>query len=220
MLHRQGESTSRNRVARRMQSLGLRAKTCRKFRVTTDARHPYPVAPNRLQRCFTVSAPNQVWVSDITYLWTRHGWVYLTVFLDLFARLVVGWAVSRSLSHDMVVQALRRAIGRRRPPRGLLIHSDRGIQYACQGFTDTLHTHGLIQSMSRKGDCWDNAVAESFFRTLKTEWFYHQKLEDLRHAERELFQYIELYYNPVRIHATLGYQSPMEFERNLWQQCA
>lgn len=219
-LHRRGRHYSRKRVAERMKKMGLRSKVQRKFRVTTHSRHSYPLAPNLLNRHFRVAAPNQVWVSDITYIWTHSGWLYLTMFIDLFSRLVIGWAVSTSLSHEMVLQALYRAIGHRRPPRGLMVHSDRGIQYACGGFTDVLAQHGFIQSMSRKGDCWDNAVAESFFRTLKTELVYHVDLFDKQHLEKELFEYIEIFYNRQRIHSTLGYLCPTEYEQVKLNKCA
>jgi transposase InsO family protein len=211
-LAKKGEKVNRTRVAKRMHHMGIRSKVARKFRVTTDSNHAEPVAPNLLNRRFTTDAPDQVWVGDITYLWTQAGWVYLTVFLDLFSRMVVGWAVSSSLSHEAVVRALWRAVGRRQPGAGLMIHTDRGIQFACEGFRAVLKQRAFIQSMSRKGDCWDNAVAESFFRTLKTEWYYGNSLRNLSHAESELFKYIERFYNGQRLHATLGYVSPMEFE--------
>ena len=219
-LIKKGESVNRTWVAQRMQDMGLRSKVKRKYRPTTDSKHSEPVAPNVLNRQFTTSAPNQVWVSDITYLWTQSGWVYLTVFLDLFSRMVVGWAVSRSLSHEAVVSALWRAVGRRRPPKGLLVHSDRGVQYACGNYRAVLEQLGFGQSMSRKGNCWDNAVAESFFRTLKTEWYYGETFTDIEHVKRELFEYIERFYNGQRLHATLGYVSPVQYETLTVAQCA
>jgi putative transposase len=215
-----GENVRRKRVAKRMQVMGIRSKVGRKFRVTTDSKHSEPVAPNLLQRRFTVARPNQVWVTDITYLWTNAGWAYLTVFLDLYSRLVVGWAVSTSLSHEAVLKALWRAVGRRRPGPGLMVHSDRGIQYACAAFRDSLADLHFVQSMSRKGNCWDNAVAESFFRTLKTEWYYGTKLRDVNHARDELLEYIERFYNSNRLHATLGYLTPMGFEAKGAVKCA
>lgn len=211
-LVKKGERMNRTYVAARMQSMGLRSRVKRKFRVTTDSKHNQPVAPNLLNRQFTVMVPNQVWVGDITYLWTQTGWAYLTVFIDLFSRMVVGWAVSSSLSHDAVVRALWRAVGRRRPPMGLMVHTDRGIQFACGAFRAVLEQLKFTQSMSRRGNCWDNAVAESFFKTLKTEWYYGNVLKSISHAEEELFEYIERFYNNQRLHATLGYVSPMEFE--------
>jgi transposase InsO family protein len=162
-LHDQGIPVSKSRVARRMNAMGLRSIVRRKYRPTTDSKHSYPVAENLLQRNFTTTEPDRVWVSDITYIATEGGWLYLTVFLDLFSCMVVGWAVSSSLSADMVRTALDRGIRHRRPGPGLIIHSDRGVQYACNDFRQSLVKHRFLQSMSRKGNCWDNAVAESFF---------------------------------------------------------
>jgi transposase InsO family protein len=150
-----------------------------------------------------------------THRWgqvSRAGWLFLVVFLDLFSRRVVGWCVSTSLGHETALTALSRAVWHRRPEPGLMIHSDRGIQYCCEGFQEAIDRHHFVQSMSRKGDCWDNAVTESFFRTLKTEWLYHVDLEDLEHAEHELFEYIEVFYNNQRLHASLDYVSPAKFE--------
>ena len=211
-LQAHGIACSRPLVARRMRQMGLQARTRRRYRVTTHSHHRYPVSANLLQRAFTQSRPNQVWVSDITYIGTREGWLYLSVFLDLYSRRVVGWSCSSSLGHEMVVQALQRAIGRRQPARGLLIHSDRGVQYACTGFRAELQKHGCVQSMSRKGDCWDNAVAESFFKTLKTELVYLRTFKTRAQAQREILEYIEGYYNRRRRHATLNYQTPVAFE--------
>jgi putative transposase len=172
-LQDRGCRVSKSRVARRMRAAGLRSKVRRKYRVTTDSKHHFPVAPNRLERNFTTKAPDKAWVSDITYLATRTGWLYLTVIIDLFSRLVVGWALSSSLSHEMVVTALKRAIRNRRPGKGVIFHSDRGVQYACNDFRKELENHKFVQSMSRKGDCWDNAVAESFLGIIKTELVYN-----------------------------------------------
>lgn len=219
-LRQKGESVHRTRIAQRMHEMGLRSKVRKKYRPTTDSNHKEPVADNILNRQFTVAQPNQVWVSDITYLWTQSGWAYLTVIIDLFSRMVVGWAVSSSLSHDAVLMALWRAVGRRRPGKGLLFHSDRGVQYACKEFRKALDELKFRQSMSRKCNCWDNAVAESFFRSLKTEWYYGTKLIDVHHVERELFEYIERYYNCQRLHATLGYVSPKQFEAVAINKCA
>lgn len=214
-----GRKASRKRVGASMERQGLRYKPRRRFRVTTNSKHDLPVAQNLLNRNFSVSAPNQVMVSDITYLPSRCGWLYLTVFIDLFSRMVVGWCVSSSLSHEGVLEALYRAIWRRRPPAGLMIHSDRGVQYCCEAFRKALAIHHFVQSMSRKGNCWDNAVAESFFGTLKSEWLSHINLYDKDHAERELFKYIEHYYNGQRIHTTLG-MSPVMFENKKQVKCA
>lgn len=203
-----------------MRKMGIASKVRKTFKATTNSKHNYPVAPNSLNRNFTASAPNKVWVSDITYIRTKCGWVYLTVFIDLFSRLVTGWAISHSLSHEMVLEALQRAIWRRKPAKGLMIHSDRGVQYACDGFRNQLKKHGFVQSMSRKGDCWDNAVSESFFKTLKTELIYHVDLFNIHQVKRELFEYIELFYNRRRLHATLGYKTPADFEQIEFKKCA
>ena len=209
----QGEPCTRGRVTDAMRRQGLRSIVGRRFVVTTQGKHNLLVAPNILNRSFSVSAPNKVWVSDITYLPSRAGWLYLCVFLDLYSRRVVGWHVSPSLRHEGVLAALDSAIARRQPGPGLLIHSDRGVQYCCDGFRRVIGKHRFVQSMSRKGNCWDNAVAESFFRSLKTEWSYHIELTDVRHAGHELFEYIERFYNNQRLHATLDYISPAAYEK-------
>ncbi|NIP55503.1 MAG: IS3 family transposase, partial [Phycisphaerae bacterium] len=188
-------------------------KVRRKYRVTTDSKHHFPVAPNLLERNFTAAVPDKVWVSDITYLATRTGWLYLTVIIDLFSRMVVGWALSSSLSHEMVVTALKRAIKNRRPGDGLIFHSDRGVQYACTDFRKELQKHHIVQSMSRKGDCWDNAVAESFFGIMKTELVYHEQYAGHQDTLHSIFEYIEAFYNRERRHSTLGYLCPVEYEK-------
>lgn len=210
-LKKKGKNISRKRVARLMQKEGLRSCIRKKYRVTTDSRHTYPVAPNLLNRKFLVSRPNEVVVTDITYLRVNNNWMYLVVFIDLFSRMVVSWALSETLSHHFVVEAFRKALWKRKTPRGLMVHSDRGIQYACDAFRAALAQTGCIQSMSRKGNCWDNAVAESFFHVLKSELggtFNNKEI-----AYQELFQYIEIDYNRNRSHSTLGYYSPVDFEK-------
>ena len=162
----------------------------------------------------------RVRVSDITYLATKTGWLYLTVIIDLFSRMVVGWALSSSLSHETVVVALKRAIRRRGPTNGLVFHSDRGVQYACTGFRDELEGHGFVQSMSRKGDCWDNAVAESFFAIMKTELVYHERYEGHQDTLHSIFEYIEVFYNRQRRHSTLEYLCPAEYEKQNLKLCA
>lgn len=219
-LRDRGRRVGKNRVARRMRQAGLRSKIRRKYRVTTDSKHHFPVAPNLVERNFTADAPNKVWVSDITYLATRSGWLYLTVIIDLFSRLVVGWALSSSLSHEMVVVALKRAIRNRRPAKGLIFHSDRGVQYACTDFRKELAVHGFIQSMSRKGNCRDNAVAESFFAMMKTELVYHERYSGHPDALRSVFEYIEAFYNRQRRHSALKYLSPAEYEKRKLKLCA
>lgn len=219
-LREHGQRLGRKRVARLMRAQGLRARRPRRFRVTTDSKHGYPVAPNVLARQFAVSAPDTAWVTDITYLWTHEGWVYLAVILDLFSRAVVGWAMSAHVTRHLTLQALTMALRRRRPPRGLLHHSDRGSQYASDDYQAVLTAHGLVCSMSRRGDCWDNAVAESFFATLKIE-LDHDAMPWLTRgdAQGEVFEYIEGFYNGRRRHSTLGYLSPVAFERQ-WAAAA
>jgi len=220
-LVKKGYGRNRKRVAESMVRQGLVSKVHKKFKVcTTDSRHSYKVAPNIVDRNFTESKANQVWVTDITYLPTRNGWLYLTVFIDLFSRFVVGWALSTSLSHEAVLTALQRGIWRRKPADGLIIHSDRGVQFCCEEFKKVLKDHHFIQSMSRKGNCWDNAVAESFFKTLKMEAVYHIDLLDEHQAQHVLFDYIEGFYNCRRLHSTLGYLSPAEFEVAKRAKCA
>jgi len=209
-----GWQVGENRVARRMRVLGLRSIVRRRFKVTTNSQHRFAVAPNRLQRDFTAQRPNQVWVSDLTYLSVGRGWLYLVVVIDLYSRRVVGWALSSALDHHVALVALQRAVAQRRPPRGLIIHSDRGVQYACTAFTNWVSKHGFVQSMSRKGDCWDNAVAESFFHLLKTELTYHEHWLNYRAAYRSLFDYIEIFYNRERSHSTLDYATPAAFEQH------
>lgn len=205
-------NVSRPRVARHMRSMALRCRTNRKFVVTTDSTHSEPVASNILNRQFTAAAPNRAWVTDITYLKVGRRWHYLTVFIDLYSRLVVGWDLSDSLERHSVIHAFQKAIVRRRPAAGLVVHSDRGIQYASKDFRVRLKQNGCIQSMSRKGNCWDNAVAESFFHTLKTQFIRHHKFLTRYEAELALFQYIEAYYNRRRRHSSNGWMSPAEYE--------
>jgi transposase InsO family protein len=213
-LRSKGQKVCRKRVMRLMRQAGLRGRAApRRAPKTTDSRHDGPVAPNLLERHFSVEQPNQVVVSDITYIPTRTGWLYLCVFIDLFSRGVVGWELSRSLQSWFVLKALQDAVAKRRPGRGLIVHSDRGCQYACEPFVSMLAQLGFRQSMSRMGDCWDNAVAESFFHTLKTELIYWCDFHDYHDARRAIFEYIECFYNRKRLHSTLGYHSPWQFEQ-------
>jgi transposase InsO family protein len=184
----------------------------RKFKATTDSRHNLPVAPNLLNRQFEATEPDRVWVSDITYVWTAAGWLYLAVILDLFSRRVVGWSMERRITKKLVMDALRMGIWRRRPDRGLIFHSDRGSQYCSNDFQKFLRTNGMISSMSRKGDCWDNAVAESFFGSLKTERVFQSDYRSREEARRDIVDYIEMFYNSRRRHSRLGYLSPRQFE--------
>lgn len=220
-LSKKGYRVSRPRVARIMRANNLFARRKRKFRFTTDSNHNYPIAPNILNQDFTVDRENQVWVSDITYIQTKQGWMYLTVIIDLFHRKVVGWAMSRTLStNDTIIPAWKMAVISNTITKELIFHSDRGSQYASYSFTNILKSYNgwVKQSMSRKGNCWDNAVAESFFKSLKVEWVYKHDYGLRSEAELSIFQWIETWYNRRRIHSTLGYKTIEEFENEMSNQ--
>jgi putative transposase len=208
----EGWQSSKRCVERVMRELGLLARQSKRYRVTTlsDARHP--VAGNTLDRDFTASAPDQRWVTDITYVWTAEGWVYLAAIVDLFSRAVVGWALEDDLSTDLPLKALENAVMRRRPEPGLLHHSDRGCQYTSREYRERLADQGIEVSMSRRGNCWDNAVAESFFATLKVELISRQGWTHRRQLRAAVFDYIETFYNRERLHSTLGYRTPAQVE--------
>lgn len=190
---------------------GIRGRHKRRFKATTDSRHHLPVAGNRLARDFTPSAPNQVWTSDITYLWTDEGWLYLAIMLDLFNREVVGWSLKPRLSADLVTDALTMAWFRRQPAPGLIHHSDRGSQYASHAFQQKLTEYGMVCSMSRKGNCWDNAPAESWFNSFKHERVFGERFLTRDAMKATAVEYIEVFYNRKRLHSTLGYTSPVQF---------
>jgi transposase InsO family protein len=211
-LVKQGHSVGEHRIARLMRAEGIRAKTVKKWRATTQSNHRMPVAANTLDRQFSVTRPNRVWAGDITYVWTTEGWLYLAVVLDLYSRAVIGWALEARLTGDLARQALTMAIHHRAPKSGLLHHSDRGSQYAATAYQQLLTTHGMTGSMSRRGNCWDNACVESFFGTLKRELIYHRQYRTREEATQDIFEYIEVFYNRLRRHSTLGYYSPAEFE--------
>jgi transposase InsO family protein len=217
-LKKQGAVCSQNRVARLMQLNQIAARRKRKFVVTTDSKHDLPVAENKLDQDFTATKPNQKWVTDITYIWTKEGWLYLAVVLDLYSRKVVGWAMDENMERGLVMSALGMALLARRPPQGLLHHSDRGSQYASNDYQKLLDDNKITCSMSRKGNCYDNAVMESFFATLKQERVYHQLYQSRQQARQDIFEYIQVWYNRKRTHSTLGYISPEEFENNI-RQC-
>ena len=212
-LREDGETIGRGRVARLMRVAGLRSKRRRRYRVTTDSNHSQPVAANVLERDFTAEASNRKWASDITYVPTRSGWLYLAVVLDLYSRRVVGWAMSTRITRKLALDALRMALVHRDRPRMLVHHSDRGSQYASKDYRRVLQAHGIQCSMSRRGNCWDNAVVESFFATLKTELIHHSDYRLPQEAKAEIFEYIEVFYNRQRRHSTLDYQTPVGFER-------
>ena len=215
-----GHQTSRKRVARLMRHRGLAGRRRRRFRTTTDSRHALPVAPNVLARQFAQEAPDVAWVTDITYIPTGEGWLYLAVILDLYSRFVVGWAMSERITRDLTLNALDMALVRRCPPPGLLHHSDRGSQYASGDYQQVLTAAGLVGSMSRRGNCWDNAVAESFFASIKVELVHDATWATRAAARAELFEYIEVFYNGQRRHSSLGYLSPRAFERQCMEQRA
>lgn len=215
-LNRRGRKISRPYVARLMKEMNIRSKIRRKFRVTTDSNHTYPVAENLLQRDFSADALSQKWVGDITYIRVNSGWLYLTTVIDLADRKVIGWSFSKDMSaKNTSIAALRMALKNRGVKEGLIFHSDRGVQYACNAFKLLLEEQKILPSMSRKGDCWDNAVAESFFKTLKCELVYHRKFSNKGMAKLEVFRYIEGYYNKERRHSSLGYLTPNEMEKLL-----
>ena len=211
-LNDDGESVGRYRARSLMREAGIEVKRKKRFKVTTDSKHSYPVAPNILAREFDVDSPNKVWASDITYLWTQEGWLYLAVVVDLFSRKVVGWSLSHRITADLVINALQMGIWMHKPGKGLLHHSDRGSQYACHDYQKLLSQHGFVCSMSRKGNCWDNAVVERFFRSLKTERTDHVLYGTRKEAKKDVFHYIELFYNKWRKHSYLGYVSPIQYE--------
>jgi transposase InsO family protein len=212
LAHR-GCRTSRKRVARLMRVRGLAARRRRRFRVTTHSQHSFPVAPNVLARQFDRLQPNQAWVTDITYIPTVEGWLYLAVILDLCSRLAVGWAMSDRITDALTLEALGMAVARRQPPQGLLHHSDRGSQYASGDYQRMLAQYGIVGSMSRRGNCWDNAVAESFFATVKVELVHDAAWATRATARVALVEYLEVFYNGQRRHSALGYLSPRAFER-------
>ena len=209
-----GIPCGRVRAGTLMKLAGVFVKESRKFKATTDSKHNMPVAPNLLDRQFEITEPNRIWVSDITYIWTSEGWLYLAVILDLFNRQVVGWSMNNRITRQLVIDALHMGLWRRGPSPGLIFHSDRGSQYCSDDFQSILKTNGMICSMSRKGDCWDNAVAESFFGSLKTERVFFSNYRTREEARTDIVDYIEMFYNSKRRRSYLGYVSPKEFETN------
>lgn len=212
-LKQQGILVNVKRIRRLMRQIGLKGKgEPKRFVVTTDSNHTNPVAENHLARRFTVDQPNRVWVADITYIWTEEGWLYLAVVIDLFSRMVVGWATGAKITASLVCLALQKAVSRRQPPPGLLLHSDRGVQYTSEQYRQLVKPLGVVQSMSRRGNCWDNAVAESFFRSLKVEVIKGCKFHSRIEAERRIYDYIEGFYNTRRAHSFLLYKAPVDWE--------
>lgn len=213
-LRSQGKQVNHKPVENLMKAHAIRAKRAKKFKSTTDSKHKLPIAPNLLDREFKARKPNLVWVTDVTYIPTGEGWMYLATFIDLFSRKIVGWSMSARMTSDLVVDAFRMGVSRQmRAP--LMVHSDRGSQYASDHFRVELRTHRCMRSMSKKGDCWDNAVAESFFATLKTELVHQEKYKTREQARLNVFDYIETFYNRKRLHSHLNYLSPEMFERTM-----
>jgi putative transposase len=217
-LRARGRRVGRKRVERLMRREGIVALKKRRFRRTTDSNHPHPIAPNVLERDFATELPNIAWVTDVTYVWTQEGWLYLAAILDLFSRRVVGWAVSANNDRALAMDALNGAASARMPSAGFIHHSDRGSVYASGDYGDALNKLGAVKSMSRKGDCWDNAVAESFFATIKGEMIDHADYRTRAAAIGAIADYIDGFYNPCRRHSAIGYVSPIEFELNFMSE--
>lgn len=207
-----GYPIGRNKTRRLMKEAQIWVRYRKKYKVTTNSKHKKPLFNNELNRQFTMDMPNKAYVSDITYVWTQEGWLYLAVILDLYSRKVVGWSMSSRMKSDLVCNALQMALWQRKPKKGLIVHSDRGVQYASKPYTQLLKRHGCKGSMSRKGDCWDNAVAESFFGTLKQEMVQWKCYQTRHEAKQDILAYITMFYNSKRLHSFLGYKSPNQYE--------
>jgi len=211
-LNKEGTTCGRNRIARLMRENGIVARSKRKYKATTNSKHNYPVAENLVNQNFTVDRPNKVWVADITYIPTDEGWLYLAGVEDLFQRKIVGWAMDSTMTRQLTLDAIRQAVWRYRSPAGLIHHSDRGTQYASNEYQRALKDYEMIPSMSRKGNCYDNACMESFFGTLKRELIYGNRFRRRAEARQAIFEYIEVFYNRIRLQSALGYMSPVEYE--------
>ncbi len=212
-LRDQGFHCSENQVARRMQKLGLRGIQAKKFKRTTDSSHNKPTAPDLINQDFTAAAPNQKWVSDLTYIWTGEGWLYLAVIMDLYSRAIIGWSMGRRMTQQLMCDALTMALIHRKFPRGVILHSDRGSQYCSRAYQRLIKVMGLRCSMGRRATCYDNAAMESFFHTLKVELIHRERYLTRLSAKRAIFEYIEVYYNRKRKHSAIGYQTPIQFEQ-------
>jgi len=212
-----GYPVSRNKARKLMREANVQARQRKKYKVTTNSNHQHPVFDNLLNREFDVAQPDQVYAADITYIWTQEGWLYLAVVIDLCSRRIVGWSMSSRMKAQLVCDALQMAIWQRQPKAGLIHHSDRGSQYAGKAFRRLLKAHSIEGSMSRKGDCWDNAVAESFFGSLKQELVQWRNYQTRYEAQQDILEYISMFYNPRRLHSYLGYMSPNDFEKQLME---
>jgi len=205
---------SRKRISRLMQAGGLQRRIKRKFKVTTDSKHSLHISPNLLKRQFHVAKPTQVWAGDITYIPSQNGWLYLAIVMDLYSRKIIGWSMDTSMTAALVNDAITMTVWRRKPANGLIWHTDRGSQYCAKSHREILKDHGILQSMSRKGDCWDNATSESFFSTLKRKSLETANFANQNQAAAAIFEYVEVFYNKIRAHSTIGYRAPVEFEEN------
>jgi putative transposase len=214
-LQEEGIPASRHSVAKIMRDNGWRAKAAKKYKATTNSNHSLAVAPNLLEQKFTADAPDQKWVSDITYIWTEEGWLYLAVVLELYSRRVIGWAIAERMTATLVCDALMMALWRHRMPKGVIVHSDRGSQYCSTAYQKLFHKHQLICSMSKKGDCYDNAAMESWNHSFKVEAVHGERFQTRSDAKYQVFEYIEVYYNRIRLHSKLGYISPEAFEAKM-----
>jgi len=212
-LKKSGETVGRNRVIKLMKQHNLQAKAKRKYKATTDSNHEFGYHPNLLKQEFDIAKPDTVYAGDITYIWTQEGWLYLAVVMDLFSRQIIGWSMNSRMTRQLVIDALFSAYWRRKPASGVIFHSDKGSQYASHDYCDALNAYGFIGSMSGKGNCYDNAVVESFFHSLKVERVHHRQYQTREDAKSDIFNYIELFYNTKRLHSTLGYCTPVEFEQ-------
>jgi transposase InsO family protein len=210
-----GLNIGHRRVGRLMRENGIRVERSKKYKVTTDSNHAFNIAPNLLDRDFHADAPNQKWAGDISYVWTREGWLYLAVILDLHSRRVIGWAVSNRMKRDLAIRALKMAVALRQPPNGCIHHTDRGSQYCSHDYQKLLRQHGFQVSMSGKGNCYDNSAVETFFKTIKAELIWRRSWQTRRDAELAIFQFINGFYNPRRRHSALGWKSPVAFERKV-----
>jgi transposase InsO family protein len=211
-LRADGEGCNKKRVARLMRINGIAAKTKRRFKVTTNSKHNQPVAANLVNQQFVAGATNKLWSSDITYIWTKEGWLYLSVVLDVYSRRIVGWSMNRRLTKELVIEAVNQALSYRNPGRNMIFHSDQGSQYASNRFRKLLADNEIKASMSGKGNCYDNAITETFFHTLKTELVYFENYQTREEAKLSIFEYIEVFYNRKRRHSAIGYQNPVDFE--------
>jgi len=214
-LNNDGLKVNKKRVARLMREQGWRAKASKRYKATTNSHHDLPVAPNLLKQNFTASAPNEKWASDITYIWTDEGWLYLAVILDLYSRKIIGWSQSNRMTRQLVIDALNMALWRRKMPEKVILHSDRGSQYCSADYQKLLKKYNLRCSMSKKGDCYDNSMLESWNHSLKVEAIHGEKFKTRDEAKAHIFEYIELYYNRIRLHSGLGYLTPEQFEQKV-----